>query len=162
MLDPLPIPPWLRDLAWPWTNALHLHTLTLHVHEVLLSFALYYFINSVFVPALSTRLFPARYNAFSRRTKLQWNMHGTSFINATFLSIAAPYVLMFDKDLVIDTWEDRLWNYTGACGMVQAFGVGYFLWDLQVCIVQFDILGLIDLVHAIVAVIITVLGYVRF
>lgn len=87
-------------------------------------------------------------------------MHGTSLINALFLSIAATYVLASDGDLVTDSWEDRLWNYTGACGMVQAFGVGYFLWDLQVCIVHFDLLSWENLVHAIVAVIITMLGYV--
>lgn len=162
MLDPLPIPPWLRDSAEPLTNLLHLHTLTLHVHEVLLSFAVYSFINDVLAPHISAWLIPTRYAKFPRRTRLQWNIHVTSFVNATFLSFAAPYVLSADKDLLINTWEERLWGYTGACGMVQAFGVGYFLWDLKVCILNFELLGVIDLVHAMVAVIITTLGYRPF
>ena len=117
MRDPFPVPPWLRDATEPLTNLLHLHTLPLHIHEVLFSFVLYTLINSVISPYISAQLFPARYNNFPQRTKLQWNMHVTSFVNATFLSTAALYVLYADKDRINETWEERMWGYTGASGI---------------------------------------------
>lgn len=160
MLDPFPPPPWIRNAVQPLTNLLHLHTLPLHIHEVLFSFAVYSFINAVLAPYFSARLLPSTYAKFPPRTKLQWNLHVTSFVNATFLSLAIPYVLYADQDRLNENWRERLWGYTGAAGLVQALSAGFFLWDVQVCFANVETLGTLDLVHAVVALCISVLGFV--
>lgn len=161
MLDPFPPPPWIRNAVQPLTNLLHLHTLPLHVHELLFGFAVYSFINSVLAPYFSSRLLPITYAKFPQRTKLQWNLHVTSFVNSTFLSLAIPYILYADQDRLNETWEQRLWGYTGAGGLVQALGAGYFLWDVQVCAANVETLGVLDLLHAVVGLCVSVLGFVR-
>ncbi len=32
-------------------------------------------------------------------------------------------------------WEQRIWGYSGAMGLVQAFAAGYFVWDLTVSLI---------------------------
>lgn len=160
MLDPIPVPPLLRDAVQPLANALHLGTLPLHIHEVLGSYVLYSFIYACISPFLSARLFPRAYTALPRRTQLQWDMHVTSFVNALFLSGAASYVLCCDAERLDQTWQERIWGYTGAAGLVQAFGAGYFLWDVQVCVKNVEVLGVLDLLHAVVGLAISILGFV--
>ncbi|KAK1079830.1 hypothetical protein LTR33_006063 [Friedmanniomyces endolithicus] len=162
MLDPIPVPPLLRDAIQPLATRLHLLTLPLHIHEIVLSYALYNLIDTVLAPLISRRLFPNHYRAFSRRTQLQWNMHVTSLVNSTFISLAAIYVLYADVDRLSDTWEQRMWGYTGAGGMVQAFGAGFFIWDLQICAANVKTLGVPDLVHALMGFIISFLGFRPF
>lgn len=161
MRDPFPVPVRLRDWAQPLADALHLGTLPLHIHEVIASIVIYSFIYAVLSPFLSRRLFPDTYARFPARTQLQWNMHVTSLINSLFLLSAASYILLFDKDMLKETWEERIWGYTGAGAMVQAFGAGYFFWDVQVCATNIEMLGILDLLHAVVALVISVLGFVR-
>ncbi len=160
MLDPIPVPPFLRDSIEPLTNLLHLHTLPLHIHEVLLSYTLFTLLNAFLAPYLSLLFLPTAYAQLSRRTQLQWNIHVTSFVNSTFVSVAALYVLFADRDRLSETWEERMWGYTGLGGMVQAFGAGYFVWDLQICAVNVGVLGVTDLLHAAVALSIAILGFV--
>lgn len=160
MLDPFPVPSSLRDAVHPLTNLLHLNTLPLHIHEVLLSFAAYTVLNTILAPYLSAQLLPTTYAQFAPRTKLQWNIHVTSFVNATIVSVGALYVLYADRDRLSDTWEERMWGYTGLGGMVQAFGAGYFMWDVQVCATNLKTLGVMDLLHAVVALSIAILGFV--
>lgn len=76
------------------------------------------------------------------------------------MSVAALYVLFADRDRLSETWEERMWGYTGLGGMVQAFGAGYFVWDLQICAVNAGVLGVTDLLHAAVALSIAILGFV--
>ncbi|KAK4901583.1 hypothetical protein LTR27_001355 [Elasticomyces elasticus] len=162
MLDPFPIPPSIRDGSQALTSSLGLRTLPLHTHEIILSYALYNFIDAVLSPFISARLFPKKYNAFSRRTQLHWNMHVTSLVNSTFLSLAALYVIFADQERLSDTWEERIWGYTGAGGMVQASIAGFFLWDFQVCVANVGSLGAMDLIHATMGLVISILGFRPF
>lgn len=160
MLDPIPVPPSLRDAINPLTSLLHLHTLPLHIHQLILSYIFYTYFNAFLAPRFSAYLLPTTYASFPQRTKLQWNIHLTSFINSTFVSLAALYVLYADQDRLSETWEERMWGYTGLGGMVQAFGAGYFVWDVQVCAANIELLGVMDLMHAVVALSIAILGFV--
>ena len=54
-----------------------------------------------------------------------------------------------------------MWGYTGLGGMVQALGAGYFVWDVKVCAANLELFGMMDLVHAVVALSIATLGFVR-
>lgn len=57
-------------------------------------------------------------------------------------------------------WRGRVWGYTGSMGMVEGMAMGYFLWDLGVSLVYFDIAGFESLFHAIAALLVTGLGFV--
>lgn len=58
-------------------------------------------------------------------------------------------------------WRGRLWGYTPASGMVQGFAAGYFLWDLQVSSQYMHLAGPSALLHAIGALAVTCIGFVR-
>lgn len=58
-------------------------------------------------------------------------------------------------------WEERIWGYTGASGMIQGLAAGYFLWDLVVTSCNLDVFGLGTLAHAIAALFVYSLGFVR-
>lgn len=58
-------------------------------------------------------------------------------------------------------WAGRVWGYTGAGGMIQGFAAGYFLWDLCVCVAHVDVFGVGLLAHAVAALIVFSLGFVR-
>lgn len=161
MLDPFAPPPWLRTAFEPMSGLLHLNTLPLHAHEVLFGFVFYTFVNSVLAPFVSARLFPATYRGLPRQTQLQWDMHVTSFVNSTFLSFALIYVIVADQERANATWEDRIWGYTGAGGLVHALGAGYFMWDVGACVSNASTLGALDLLHAVVGFCISILGFVR-
>jgi len=57
-------------------------------------------------------------------------------------------------------WEERVWGYTGADGMIQAFAAGYFLWDLCVCAGNVGVFGFGLLAHAMAALVVFSLGFV--
>lgn len=161
MLDPFAPPSWLRTALEPVCGLLHLNTLPLHAHEVLFGFVFYTCVNSVLGPLLSARLFPTTYRGLPRRTQLQWDMHVTSFVNSTCLCVALVYLLLADQERANATWEDRIWGYTGASGLVHALSGGYFMWDLGASASNLSTLGPLDLLHAAVGFCISILGFVR-
>lgn len=55
---------------------------------------------------------------------------------------------------------ERMWGYTGALGMTQAFAAGYFIWDVKISAANVGILGGGSLAHAVSALLITSLGFV--
>lgn len=57
-------------------------------------------------------------------------------------------------------WEERVWGYDGAGGMIQGFAAGYFLWDLLVCIRWVGVFGWGMLAHAVAALVVFSLGFV--
>ena len=57
-------------------------------------------------------------------------------------------------------WEERVWGYTGAGGMVQALAAGYFLWDLGICVRYFGVFGVGLLAHAVAALVVFSFGFV--
>lgn len=59
-------------------------------------------------------------------------------------------------------WEERVWGYTGASGMIQGFAAGYFLWDLFTCAGNVGVFGWGLLAHAVAALVVFSLGFVSF
>ncbi len=57
-------------------------------------------------------------------------------------------------------WEERVWGYTGADGMIQGFAAGYFLWDLITCAGNVAVFGWGLLAHAVAALVVFSLGFV--
>ena len=163
MIDPLPLPPdSLRAPVEPIANALGIQTVPLHTHEILLAFSVYYFLNSHVSPALSSRLFPQIYPNLPRKRRINWNVHVTSLFQSVFICATALWVMWEDEERKNMNARERIWGYTGAMGMTQAFAAGYFAWDVMVSLVHYDVLGPGSLAHAISALIVTNLGFVSF
>lgn len=149
----------------PLSNHLGLTTLPLHIHEVLFSYLLYEFLFRILSPYGSRALFPQKYASMSRRNRLNWDAHMVSMYQAIFINTAALWVIFRDPSRGTQNegwnWGERLWGYNGAAGMVQAFAAGYFLWDCVVSSVHLDVMGASSLVHAVAALGITCIGFVR-
>ncbi|KAK5674532.1 hypothetical protein LTS10_012728 [Elasticomyces elasticus] len=171
---PLPPPPFLTSAIQPLATHLHLSTLPLHIHEVLFALGLYAFIGLYLSPLLSRRLVPQRYNAFSRRTQINWNVHVVSFCQACVICSLSFWLITQDSERQswrpehnngrhgVEGLEKRVWGYNGATGLCQSFALGYFLWDLVMCSVHVDIFGWGMLAHAVAAVSVFSLGYRPF
>jgi len=163
MLDPFPFtaPAFLQQAIKPLADALSLPTLPLHIHEVIFSFALYSFIDIVVSPYLSSRLCPKTYPHLDARTRTNWNVHVVSLCQSIIICLLAGYVIVFDDERRDMNWAGRIWGYTGASGLMQAMAAGYFLWDFVVTGSNVHIFGLGLLAHAVAALTVFILGFVR-
>ncbi|KAF2463180.1 DUF887-domain-containing protein [Lindgomyces ingoldianus] len=162
MRDPLPAPVFLITLTTPVAQKLGLTTLPNHIHELLLGYLWYHILLTFISPTLSKLLVPRTYASFSRRTRLNWDMHWVSMVQALFINSAALWVILSDKEREGMDWRGRLWGYTGAQGMVQGFAAGYFLWDLWVSVRFIDVAGVSAAVHAVGALSVTMIGFRPF
>lgn len=161
MIDPLPRPPaFLSSLTQPIADLLSLKTLPLHTHEVLLAFTVYSLMDIFLAPTLSFRFFPKTYSSLPPRTKINWNIRVVSTIQAIFVCALALWVVVADEERKNMNLEERIWGYTGALGVTQAFAAGYFIWDVKISATNVGILGWGSLAHAVSALLITSLGFV--
>jgi hypothetical protein len=161
MHDPfVPAPPAAVRIIKPIADWLNLSTLPLHIHEIVLAFLWYQFLFMIASPAISMLFLPDAYCHLSKRSQINWNFHFVSFVQSSVITVCALYVAYSDVERARMEWQERLWGYTGASGMVQAFAAGYFLWDLHVSLKYFDILGTSSLLHAIGALLVTSIGFV--
>ncbi|EEQ83940.1 hypothetical protein RJZ56_006630 [Blastomyces dermatitidis] len=163
MLDPIPPPPqWLQDAFRPVAEKLGLHAMTLHIHEVIFFFVFYQLIQSVVSPILSNALFPKFYPHFNRRTKLNWDVHVVSLIQSSLINAVALWVMYADKERQAMTASERVWGYSGTCGLIQAMAVGYFIWDLIVSTRYIGVFGIGLWFHAVSALWVYSLGFRPF
>ncbi|KAI4193507.1 MAG: hypothetical protein LQ350_008283, partial [Teloschistes chrysophthalmus] len=179
MHDPFPIPPppWLVALTTPLAERLSLPTLPIHIHELLFAAISYHLICTYLSPFLSSYFFPRTYPSLNTRTKLNWDVHVVSLVQSLFVCATAFWVIWCDKErtsmglpdgeraslgLEGEGWRERVWGYTGAGGMIQAFAAGYFLWDLQICLRHTSVFGVGLLMHAVAALVVFSLGFRPF
>ncbi|KAI1765991.1 DUF887-domain-containing protein [Hypoxylon sp. FL1150] len=164
MRDPFPIPPIpaLSKAVQPWADYFDLPTLPLHIHEVIIMAAFYYFVGSVVSPVLSRRLFPTQYAALSRGRRLNWDVHVVSLVQSTTINALALWVMFVDEERKNMDWQERIWGYTGGAAMIQAFAAGYFLYDLIVTATHINIFGLGMLAHAVSALLVYSFGFRPF
>lgn len=162
MHDPFPIPqlPWLSKAVQPFADYFHLTTLPLHVHEVVGSFLAYTLINVVVAPQVSKRLFPTKYPKLSKERKINWDVHVVSLCQSTMINVLALWVMFTDEERKNMDWQQRVWGYTGAAGMIQGLATGYFLWDLMVTLQNVRVFGFGMLAHAISALVVFSFGFV--
>jgi hypothetical protein len=161
MEDPIPGIPFLSWAVTPLAKYLGLPTLPLHIHEVLISFIAYTWINKWFAPRISTWLFPIKYPALSPEKRFNWDVHVVSLTQSLTINTAALYVIWKDEGRANMTWEERIWGYTGASGMIQGLAAGYFLWDLVTTLQNTKMFGLGMLAHAVSALTVFSFGFVR-
>ncbi|KAL8674662.1 MAG: hypothetical protein Q9168_000970 [Polycauliona sp. 1 TL-2023] len=164
MHDPFPIspPPFLVKATTPLADFLGLHTLPIHIHELLLAALSYHVICAYISPFLSSRLFPSIYPSLPLRSRVNWDVHVVSLVQSVVVCAVAIWVMVADEERRSMDWEERIWGYTGADGMIQAFAAGYFLWDLQICLRYLGIFGPGLLMHAVAALVVFSLGFRPF
>lgn len=160
MRDPFPAPIALVQASQPLARTLSLRTLPLHVHEILPAFGIYTFVYNYVSPPISRRFFPETYRALPKKTKVNWDVHAVSLFQSCLINTAALATIYLDKERWNMGPKERVWGYTGATGMVQGFGAGYFLWDLMMSAKDINLHGPGALVHAASALAVTLLGYV--
>ena len=163
MLDPVPPPAgWLSKAVTPYADAIELPTLPDHIHEVIFSYLLYQSIDTIISPRLSTWLFPNIYPKLSRRTRINWDVHVVSLVQSCLINTLALWVMYFDEERsdMKHSAVERIYGYTGASGLIQAFACGYFIWDLIVSTRNIKIFGLGIWFHAVSALIVFSFGFV--
>lgn len=161
MLDPLgPPPTWLRNFIEPYALKLKSPTLSEHIHEVIGAFVFYQFIHSFLSPWLSPVLCPQSYPKLNARTKLNWDIHVVSFVQSVLINAVALWVMFVDEERSSMSTGERVFGYTGACGLIQALAVGYFVYDLIVSVVHVRMFGIGLLFHAVSALWVFSLGFV--
>lgn len=162
MEDPFPIQPipWLQRAVQPVADLFGFASLPLHIHEVLAGCLLYGVIYYPLSPILSSIFFPNVYPQLPRRRKISWHAHVVSLVQSCLINAVALWVMFVDNERKNMTWEERIWGYTGSCGMVQGLAAGYFLWDLIVTSRNMDVFGNGTLAHAISALAVYSLGFV--
>lgn len=162
MKDPFfigPIP-WLVRRAQPWCDRLHLPSLPLHLHEILAAALLYSVIFYPLSPLISNMLVPGHYAKLSQKKRLNWNAHVVSLIQSSLINLLALWIMLVGDERRNMDQEERVWGYTGAARMIQAFAAGYFVWDLIVTSRNLDVFGLGTLAHAVAALLVYCLGFV--
>ena len=161
MRDLMPPPPAVVVRALqPIAQRYHLLTLPWHAHEIITAFFIYLAIMIVLSPVCSDILIPNLYRNLSTKTQVNWNIRVVSTIQSIFICGIAFYVISSDRERYRMDWEERIWGYTGAGGMVQAFAAGYFMWDVLISSMYIRILGVGSLLHGVCALLITCLGFV--
>ncbi|KAH6630646.1 TLC domain-containing protein [Chaetomium sp. MPI-SDFR-AT-0129] len=161
MRDPFPIPPIpaLSRAVEPLSEYFNMQTLPLHIHEVVGAALFYTAIQVVVSPVLSSWLFPQHYPRHNRAKKANWDTHVVSLVQSLIINALALYVMFADEERNAMDFEQRVWGYTGACGLVQALAVGYFVWDLGITLLNLDIFGFGLLAHALSALAVYTFGF---
>ncbi|KAI9691948.1 MAG: hypothetical protein M1820_009656 [Bogoriella megaspora] len=164
MLDPFPLPSPgpLQRLTQPLAHLLSLPTLPLHIHEVLFAVLLYHLVNTRFSPWISHKFFPRTYSSLNARTRINWDVHVVSMVQSLLINTLALWVIWTDDERGAMSTTGRIYGYTGACGLVQAFATGYFLWDFILCALHIDVFGFGLLAHAVSALLVFSLGFRPF
>lgn len=164
MRDPFPFPPIpaLSKAVEPYAERFSMPTLTLHIHEVVGAALFYTFIQTVVSPVLSSKLFPKHYPRHHRAKKANWDTHVVSLVQSLIINGVALWVMFADEERSSMDHEQRVWGYTGGCGIVQALAAGYFLWDVGITLLNLDTFGLGLLAHGVAALSVYILGFRPF
>ncbi|ODV67673.1 DUF887-domain-containing protein [Hyphopichia burtonii NRRL Y-1933] len=122
-----------------------------HWHEMVLSFILYrgiQFGSSV----ISPKLLGKTYTGLTLKTRVNFDIHVVSMVQCIFsILIILP---MWNHE----SWQNRvedpylsIYHYTPYGGFVAAVTIGYFIWDMVVCLQYYRMFGLGFLFHAFAA-----------
>ncbi|KAI3654270.1 hypothetical protein MP228_000989 [Amoeboaphelidium protococcarum] len=122
-------------------ETLLLSQLKYHWPTVVLSFAVW---QAVMLASrrVSPLLVP-QYAKLLRQKQIQWDIRVVAFLHSVLIS-ALSLVVLNDEQL----YRNRLLGYSYISGQVYAIAIGFFTWDLYICIVHYKDYGLGFLVHA--------------
>ncbi|KAG8165111.1 hypothetical protein KVR01_005386 [Diaporthe batatas] len=163
MKDPFPIAPIPALSEWvrPFAERFNLVVLPQHIHEVVFAAIMYTFVHLVISPWLSMKYAPKQYPTH-RGKRASWDSHVVSLFQSTLINILALWCMFADEERKTFDWQQRIWGYTGASGMIQSLVAGYFVWDFIITICFVDVFGIGVLVHATSALLVYSFGYRPF
>lgn len=122
-----------------------------HWHEIVASAAFYFAIQAA-SPVVSKRWFGRSYTNLDVKTRLNFDVHVVSMVQC----IISIFILLplwnhpHFQNRLQDPYSS-VFGYNGYSGFVSAVSIGYFLWDLYVCLRHFKLFGFGFLLHAFAA-----------
>lgn len=132
--------PFLKYSWYPESESLYMR----HSHEILFSFLFYLSIHYYVAPWLNKMIFGKAYtNIDNIKTKSDFDIHTVSMFQA-IISLIIIYPVFYIPTTVspIDFQNDWI-------SFAAAISIGYFIWDLFVCLTNFKLYGFEFLAHAI-------------
>jgi len=152
-LFPAP-PPSVIKLFTPICEKLGFNVLPRHIH-VVLGGALFYQLCFLVSPFLSSPL--KSYRTLRRRSKINWDIHLVSMIQALIICHLA-YLALGDPVLK----ADRVFGYSAFGGDVAALACGYFVWDTYVSLKYAGLFGIGFALHGIASLYVFLFGFRPF
>lgn len=116
-----------------------------HAHEILCSFVFYYLVYRYVAPVLNELFFGNNYKSLKDvRQKIDYDVHTVSMVQcAVTVSTILPIVH-------IPTVGAQLAKYYNPqASMASSLAIGYFLWDLYICLKHYKIYGIQFFAHAV-------------
>lgn len=83
-------------------------------------------------------------------------------VQSCLINALALWVMFTDEERKDMNTLERIYGYTGACGMIQGLAAGYFLWDVVVSTRYYRIFGPGIWAHAVSALFVFSLGFRPF
>lgn len=136
--------PCLEAIVQPFANLLGYKYLAKHSSEVILA-AIFYqtvFILSGFI----SPYFVSSYRTLPAKTRVNFDIHVASHVQAVLILVAC--IPLFGDPILA---KDHFTAYTPYSGFVCAIALGYFLWDVFICIKYYSMFGMGFLVHGLAA-----------
>lgn len=127
-----------------------------HIHEIF-GWTVFFFATSAFV-----RLFIAPWLlGIAERHKVdvgesarkKWGHQIVSFINCLTTTFWAAYIIIFQNTTL--TPEERVFGYDKSLGSLMSFSLGFFIWDLCICIRNIRSYGKGFLIHSLMGMMAT-------
>ncbi|SCW03745.1 LAFE_0G17282g1_1 [Lachancea fermentati] len=115
-----------------------------HLHEIVGSFVFYQFIIFRWLaPKANKLIFGRHYSSIKdEETKLNFDIHAVSMVQSVVSLVLTWKILFLPFSLNVATYQDPFTS------MVSSLTIGYFLWDLYVCLKYFSMFGIGFLGHA--------------
>lgn len=122
-----------------------------HWHEVLGLFLFYCAIQAV-SPWVSTALVGKAYTGLNHKTKLNFDIHVVSMVQCIILvvTLVPSWGNEHFQNRATDPYGS-IFGYNAYSGFVLAITIGYFIWDLIVCLLYIRLFGAGFLLHAFAA-----------
>lgn len=142
------LPVYEKDpLEWLRPNAKSSVLIFNHWHEITLVFLFYILVHSV-SSKISRRIFGKPYSDLELKRRIDFDIHVVSMIQCVIsLSTLAPmWNHPYFQQRSVNP-ANAVLGYTEYGGFVSACAIGYFLWDVYVCVRYFEIFGFGFLMH---------------
>ncbi|KAL1901511.1 hypothetical protein Sste5346_001918 [Sporothrix stenoceras] len=166
MKDVFPIGPIpaLSKAVQPFAEKFGLDILPLHIHEIVIAALFYTFVQVVVSPVLSNYFVPHIYKPMNRAKKANWDSHVVSMVQSLLINTLALWCMFVDEERknMNGDWKERIYGYMGTPAMVSALACGYFVWDLVITLLNFDVFGPGLLAHAVSALAVFSFGFRPF
>ena len=145
--------PLLELTHYLWGRVIHsekIHNIIRHMDIIIASAFMFTLISFIAVP-IGKRLAPQSMQRGKNRDPKfysKWSDHWGSQAHSIVSTLLALYIIWISPSPCFE--KDRLFGYSSDLAREVSFTVGYFFWDLAICIIDFKNYGPAFLIHAII------------